>query len=278
MIEIEVICMLYNASKYVLQIDKDIRSQRKVKLRKIYYYVTESEDNTVQILDDNNMEYVLINKDDFSHSLTREKALYGVNSKYAIMLSQDIKFSDELCLYKLVRYMTINDLSLGYLRQVSNFGMDKYFRMVNYPKKSHVYNDLSLGLDSCFCSDACACYNIYDFKRLNGYGKDLNTNEDMYYAYKCLINGRLVGYCSGSFIYHEHRLSLGKVYRRYVNIGVFLRQNKEILKLKSNKKKYLKIIILLIKDINIYGIIRFPLEVVVRFLGLYVGKRQDYDN
>ena len=81
-----------------------------------------------------------------------------------------------------------------------------------------------------------------------------------------------------SFIYHEHRLSLGKVYRRYVNIGVFLRQNKEILKLKSNKKKYLKIIILLIKDINIYGIIRFPLEVVVRFLGLYVGKRQDYDN
>ena len=70
---IEIICPLYNAESYILDLDASIMRQKKVQIDYKTYLVTESKDNTEKILKKNKIKYKKIKKQDFSHSLTREK-------------------------------------------------------------------------------------------------------------------------------------------------------------------------------------------------------------
>ena len=44
--KIDIICPLYNAEKYVLNLHKSLLMQKQVFINKIWYVLTESEDNT----------------------------------------------------------------------------------------------------------------------------------------------------------------------------------------------------------------------------------------
>ena len=53
---IEIICPLYNAEKYIENLDKSLKKQEKVEIEKISYVLTESKDNTKQLLDNMNAD------------------------------------------------------------------------------------------------------------------------------------------------------------------------------------------------------------------------------
>lgn len=277
MYNVEIVCPLYNASNYIIKLHNNILKQSGVNIIKINYLLTESNDNTEEILINNNIEYKKINKEGFSHSLTREEALFNVSNKFAIMITQDIGLEDKDCFKKMIEYLNNNELAICYCRQVSNVGLDRYYRAISYPNNNYIhdYNSLlKMGSDACFCSDACCCYNVDIFKKINGYdNKKLNTNEDMYYAYKCLSNNLLVGYISDTYVIHSHKLSLKQTYNRYIEIGKFFKENEEIGKLKSSKKKYLKCILGILKRFDIVSLIKFPFDVMARFMGLKKGKK-----
>ena len=69
---IEVICPLYNAEKYILDLDANIKKQKNVDLKKISYVLTESSDNTESMLKNINATYSKLKKEEFSHSTARE--------------------------------------------------------------------------------------------------------------------------------------------------------------------------------------------------------------
>ena len=76
---IDIICPLYNAENYILDLNKNILKQKNVNISNVKYLLTESCDNTEKILQDNKLDYKIIKKTEFSHSLVREKAASDLN-------------------------------------------------------------------------------------------------------------------------------------------------------------------------------------------------------
>ncbi|MGM9969523.1 MAG: glycosyltransferase family 2 protein [Anaeroplasma sp.] len=278
---IDLVCPLYNCENNILELNNQISNQKGIELN-VKYILTESNDKTEDLLIKNKINYLKIKKNDFSHSLTREKLIFESQNNYTIMISQDIKISDEYCFKKLYDYIINNNCAIVYLRQKGQGRtIDKYFRMVNYPDKSYVYDKddlIQLELDACFCSDVCSIYDNNVFKRINGYdNKDLNTNEDMYYAYKLLNQNYRVGYTNASFVYHTHHYTYKQTYERYIQIGIFFKENKEIGILKNkNKGKYFKIILYMLKDFNLHSLFYLPINILARVRGIKYGKK--YNN
>ena len=70
---IDIICPLYNAEDCILSLDKSLKNQKKVNLCNIVYILTEGKDESEKILKSNKIKYKKIKREEFSHSLTREK-------------------------------------------------------------------------------------------------------------------------------------------------------------------------------------------------------------
>lgn len=277
---IEIICPLYNAENYILNLDASIMKQKKVQIDYITYLVTESKDNTEKILKKNKIKYKKIKKEDFSHSLTREKYALKSKADIVVFITQDIKIEKDNWLYELVKPIIKKEASACFSRQLcDNNSLEKYTREKNYPDKSKIVSkkDIKkLGLNTFFFSDASSAIDKKIFKKLKGYdNKNLPTNEDMYIAYKLITNGYKIKYCSKSEVIHSHNFTLKEQYNRYKLIGKFFKQNSFIDEYGTNKSgsslaKY--ILKRIIEEKNIKALIRFFPDMLVRFIGMKVGK------
>ena len=281
--KVNIICPLYNAEDYILDLDKSIKRQKNVKITKINYILTESKDNTEKLLIDNKIKYKKIKREEFSHSLVREKAAMESKSDILVFITQDIVIEDELWLYNLVKDIESGKCHASYSRQISKYNnIEKYTREKNYPDKSSIVSkkDLKkLGLRTFFFSDASSAIKTSIFKELNGYdGKNLPISEDMYIAYKLIMNGCKIKYESDSIVYHSHNFSLKELYDRYKLTGKFFKENSYLDKYGTNKSggglaKY--ILVRVIKDMNIKVLFRYPFDMAARLIGMKVGKMKD---
>ena len=277
---IDIICPLYNAEEYIENLHKSFIMQKKVKINKIRYVLTESKDNTEEYLKNNNIEYKKIKKSEFSHSLVREKEAMDSDSDVVAFVTQDVVIDDELWLYNLTKDIGKDNIVAAYSRQVTKYNnIEKYTRESNYPAQSKVVSqdDISkLGLKTFFFSDASSAIDTNIFKKLNGYdGKNLPISEDMYIAYKIINNGYKIKYCSESVVYHSHNFTLKEVYDRYKLTGKFFKENSYLDNYGTNKSggglaKY--ILKRAIKDKNIKVLLRFLPDMGARFIGMKVGK------
>ena len=277
---VDIICPLYNAEEYIENLHKSFIMQKKVKINKIRYVLTESKDNTEEYLKNNNIEYKKIKKSEFSHSLVREKEAMESDSDVVAFVTQDVVIDDELWLYNLTKDIGKDNIVAAYSRQVTKYNnIEKYTRESNYPAQSKVVSqdDISkLGLKTFFFSDASSAIDTNIFKKLNGYdGKNLPISEDMYIAYKIINNGYKIKYCSESVVYHSHNFTLKEVYDRYKLTGKFFKENSYLDNYGTNKSggglaKY--ILKRAIKDKNIKVLLRFLPDMGARFIGMKVGK------
>lgn len=279
--KIDVICPLYNAEKYIEKLDNSLKKQQKVKLNKIRYILTESNDNTEKYLINNNIQYHKISKNEFSHSLSRETEAFKSTADIIVFITQDIVIEDEFWLYYLTKDIGKDKIAATYSRQISKYNnIEKYTREKNYPEKSFVKSkdDIgNLGLKTFFSSDASAAIKRDVFVKLNGYdNKRLPISEDMYFTYKLIMNGYRVKYCADSIVYHSHNFKLKELYNRYKLTGRFFKGNSYLDQYGTNSSggelaKY--ILKRAIQDRNISVLIRWPFDMAVRFIGMKVGKR-----
>jgi len=277
---IDIICPLYNASKYIMPLYNSIMKQKDVDIKDILFLLTESIDDSEDILKDNKLNYKLIKKSNFSHSLTREEYALKSKADIIVFISQDIVIEDNYWLFNLTK--NINDkVVASYSRQVSKFNnIEKYTREKNYPAKSKIVSkdDIKdLGLKTFFFSDASSAIKTSVFKKLKGYDhKNLPINEDMYMAYKLINNGYSISYEADSVVYHSHNFTLKQLYNRYKLTGQFFKENSYINNYGTNKAggslaKY--ILKRAFQDKNIKVILRFPFDMGSRYLGMKVGER-----
>ena len=279
--KVDIICPLYEAENYILNLNDSLLKQENVNINKIQYVLTKSKDNSEKILRENKLNYILIDKKDFSHSLTREKEAMKSKSDIIVFISQDIVIENTDYLYNLVNPIINGEADACYSRQLTKFdNIEKYTRESNYPDKSIIKtkDDIEkLGLKTFFFSDASSAVNTKVFKKLNGYdNKDLPTNEDMYFAYKLIMNGYKIKYCADSVCYHSHNFKLKELYDRYKLTGRFFKENSYIDNFGTNKSggglaKY--ILKRAIKDKNIKVLIRFVPDMAARYIGMKAGKR-----
>ena len=278
---IDIICPLYNAEKYVENLNKSLIMQKNVEINKIMYILTESTDNTEQKLNDLKLEYKKIKKQEFSHSLTREKEAFNSKADIIVFITEDIIIKRDDWLYNLTKDIQNGNVDACYSRQICNNNtIEKYTRECNYPDESKIVSrdDIEkLGLNTFFFSDASSAIKRETFVKLKGYdNKDLPTNEDMYIAYKLIMNGYKIKYCADSEVIHSHKFTLKQYYKRYRDIGIFFKQNKYLDEFGTNKSgagmaKY--ILKRALQDKNWKVIIKYIPNMVARFIGKEVGKR-----
>ena len=77
--DISIICPIYNGSRYIERLHESLVNQKEINSFEIRYILTESSDNSKEILDKLSAKYTVVTKDEFSHSLTREKEAYKAN-------------------------------------------------------------------------------------------------------------------------------------------------------------------------------------------------------
>ena len=278
--KIDIICPLYNAKKYIENLQQSLEMQKDVNIDKIRYVITNTNDNIEEILDKYNCAYSKIEKKDFSHSLVREKEAYKSDADIIVFITQDVIIKDEKWLYNLVKGIENGECEAAFSRQLClNNTIEKYTREKNYPENSYIAskNDLEkLGLRTFFFSDASSAIKRDIFVKLKGYdAKKLPINEDMYFAYKLIMNDYRIKYEADSEVIHSHKFTLKQLYRRYYDTGKFFKQNSYLDKYGTNGTgaglaKY--ILKRAIKDKNIKVLIEFIPNMSARFIGMKVGK------
>lgn len=279
---VDIICPLYQAEQYIEKLHNSLLKQKNVTINNIHYILTESNDNTEDILQRMNLHYQKIPKSEFSHSLVREQTVKNIidNPDIICFITQDIVIERDDWLEKLIEPIVTNKVSATYSRQISKFNnIEKYIREYNYPDKSFIKSkkDIeTLGLTTFFSSDASSAIRKDIFLKLNAYdGKNLPISEDMYFTYKLIMNDYKIMYCSDSIIYHSHNFKLKDLYKRYKLTGNFFKENKYLDEYKTTKSggalaKY--ILKRSLQDKNVKVLIRYPFDMAARLLGMKVGK------
>lgn len=231
----KVLCLIptLNAQDEIKVLIDKLKIQKNIDL-KILVIDSSSSDNTIEILNNLDIEYISIDKKDFNHANTRNVVLdYEVD--YYLFMTQDAIPYDDLLVYNLLECFTKKDVVVSYARQIVKSDADiieQYARNTNYPSKSIIKskNDLSkIGIKTFFCSDSCAMYDSNYFKKVNGFKKDLNTNEDMEFAARVILDGKKIFYNADAKIYHSHNFSFLEYWRRYKQIGKFFKNNNWII-------------------------------------------------
>ena len=280
---IDIICPLYNAEEYILSLHQSLLRQKDVKINKINYILTRSSDNTELILKENKIPYTLIEANEFSHSLTREKVALKSKADILVFITQDIIINRNDYLINLVKPIIDGNVEATFSRQVAkDKNIEKYTREKNYPKESYVVskNDIDrLGIRTFFFSDASSAIKKDIFVKLNGYdNKDLPTNEDMYFAYKLIMNGYKIRYCSESVVIHSHHLSFKQLYKRYFDTGLFFKYN-DYLNQYHTKKSGLDLAKYVfkraLKDFNLKVLFRYPIDMIIRYKAMRDGEKYE---
>lgn len=277
---IDIICPLYNAENDIERLDKSLKQQENVKINKIRYVLTECKDKTEEKLKKLNIEYKKIKKEDFSHSLTREKEAFESNADILVFITQDVKIVRDDWLYNLTKDIANGEVDACYSRQLcDNNTIEKYTRECNYPENSKVVSkdDIEkLGLKTFFFSDASSAIKRKTFVELNGYDhKNLIISEDMYIAYKLVTSGYKIKYCADSEVIHSHVFTLKQYYDRYKDTGKFFKENSYLNKYKVNQAGGSMAIYILKRawqEKNWGVLVKYIPNMAARFIGMKVGK------
>lgn len=277
---IDIICPLYNAENDIERLDKSLNKQQNVNVNKIRYVLTESKDKTEEKLKKLNIEYKKIKKEDFSHSLTREKEAFESDADIVVFVTQDVIIEKEDWLFNLTKDIISREVDACYSRQIcTNNTIEKYTRESNYPKESKIVSkeDIEkLGLKTFFFSDASSAIKRETFVKLDGYDhKNLIISEDMYIAYKLITNGYKIKYCADSEVIHSHVFTLKQYYNRYKDTGKFFKENSYLNNYKVNQAggnmaKY--ILKRAWQDKNWGVLVKYIPNMAARFIGMKVGK------
>ena len=238
--DVDIICPLYNAEIYIQNLIDSIKKQKDVAINKIRFVVTESGDNTQNILNANKLDFTLVKPNEFSHSLTRETEAMKSEADILVFITQDVVIERDDWLKNLIKPIENGECEASFSRQITKFNnIEKYTREKNYPNTSYINSKSDIakkGLNAVFFSDASSAIKTSIFKQLGGYdGKRLPINEDMYIAYKIIMAGYRIKYCADSVVMHSHKFSLKQLYKRYYSTGQFMAENPEIYQLGATK-------------------------------------------
>ena len=277
---ISIICPIYNGNKYIKALDNSLKKQKCDSAFDIKYILTESEDDSKTILDSIAADYVMVSKDKFSHSLSREKEAFNAKGDIIVFITQDIVIEDERWLYKLTNDIKLQKCDASFSKQIcDNKTIERYTRMKNYPEQSRIVSkdDIKkLGIMTYFYSDAASAIRKSIFLELNGYdNKNLLTNEDMYIAYKIINNGYKIKYCADAIVNHSHKYTYKSLFHRYFDQGVFLKQHKYISEsgAGSSALGLLKFVLKhSIKEKNFGALVGIIPNFAVRFIGNKLGQ------
>lgn len=286
MIKIDIVCPIYNGYHYLQPLYNSFYQQKNIMINKIVFPVTITSDEEMtkirSFIKENNICSFEVTKEEFSHSLTRERAIRDYcESDIVVMISQDIKLTNDKVFYNLIKDIAEKNTVYNYARQIcTNKSIEKYIRKKNYPEQSYIVikDDIEkMQLMAFFASDACSAYDRNVFLELGGYGGyNVMMNEDQLYSKIILDAGYKKKYCADAIVEHSHKYKLKQLYNRYYETGVFYSKVKVFDEYKSTDSG-LKLALYVLKKallrFDIPVLFRWLPDMTARYLGMKKGKK-----
>lgn len=193
-----------------------------------------SDDQTLFIAQQFRYRVKSIARSEFNHANTRNISL-TYEADYYLFMTQDAIPYDEHLIATLMKAFDDPDVVIAYARQLPKSDADpieKFARETNYPPHSYIKSQEELpilGIKTFFCSDSCAMYRGSYFRSMGGFTPNLNTNEDMEFAARSIMDGKKIAYCAEAKVIHSHRFSMIDIWKRYREIGIFFANHQWIL-------------------------------------------------
>ncbi len=201
---------------------------------KILVVDSSSTDGTVEAAKKMGVEVLPVNRGEFNHGLTREKARKHLNTDIVVMLTQDAYAVNPFVLEKLIRPLLENQASIAYARQIphENAGFFEAFpRALNYPAKSEIRSVADVqhyGSFTYFCSDSCAAYLNSALDEVEGF-RTVLLGEDTLAAADLLKKGHKIAYVAEAEVRHSHEYSLKQEFCRYFDTGIMRKEYENLL-------------------------------------------------
>jgi rhamnosyltransferase len=253
-------------------------------LHRVLIIDSSSTDDTQQLVNQYGFELVVISKQQFDHSATRQLAYNTLSdSQFIIYITQDVLLDNKVALSKLIAPLTENAEIAGvYGRQLPHSNADifaEHLRYFNYGKTSYIYSysdRFIYGIKSVFCSNSFAAYRVTALDAVGGFAKRLILGEDVYLFAKFLQHDFKVAYVADAICQHSHNYSLIAELKRYFDIGVFYRtQNWIINDFGHLNKQGLQFIISEVRFIK-YRFWYYP-KMIIKILIKYIGYKLGYN-
>lgn len=178
------------------------------------------------LADRENVSVVSLEREEFDHGGTRDRAARLSDADYLLFMTQDALPADEYLLERLFRPFSDRRVKAAYARQLPREDcreLERYTRSFNYPKESRIkqITDLpELGIKTFFCSNACAMYERATYLSQGGFIRRTIFNEDMIYAGGLVKSGYAIAYAADACVIHSHNYSGSEQFRRNFDLAV----------------------------------------------------------
>lgn len=285
MINVDIVCPVYKSFENVKSLFGSLKFQKDVEIKRIIAALTVSDDENLdkqieEYLKDNSVIYFKTTKDEFSHSLTREKMIREyAQEDIVVLLTQDVVLGDEHSIYNLVKSIASKETAYNYGRQIVKKNcIEKYIRKKNYPLVSKVVSKAeTMTIMDYFVSDSFSAIDRNVFLEVGGYqNKNLMMNEDQLYSFYLLEKGHKKGYVSDAVVEHFHKYKLKDLRERYFQSGRFYLENPEFKDLKTSGTGF-KLSLFVFKEILIHfdlaSFVLFLPNMLARYNGFKKGKK-----
>lgn len=177
---------------------------------------------------------VSLEKKEFDHGGTRDRAARLSDAEYLLFLTQDALPADEFLVERLFAPFADKRVKAAYGRQLPRENcreLERYTRDFNYPEKSRIKTaeDLPvLGIKTFFCSNVCAMYERETYLAQGGFPARTIFNEDMIYAGGLIQNGWAIAYAADARVIHSHNYSGRQQFHRNFDLAVSQAEHPEI--------------------------------------------------
>lgn len=283
---IDIVCPIYKNFDQLERLYNGLQKQVDVEIANYVFPLTISDDKEEDekikgFFKEHNIIYFEVTKEEFSHSLTRERAIKEFcKSDVVVLCSQDVIFFEEHALARLSE--AINDeVVYTYGKQIcTKKTIERYIREKNYPKESQIISsdDIErLQLMAFFASDAFSALNRNVFIKINGYqGYNVMMAEDMLYSKFVLDAGYKKAYVAEAQVEHSHKFTLKQLYNRYYETGKFHKEVNLFNQYKAEDSGFKLAMYVLgqaLKHFNIPVLFRWLPDMAARYLGMRKGKK-----
>lgn len=175
-----------------------------------------------------------IQKEEFDHGGTRDRAARLCDGDILIFMTQDAVPSDPYLVEELIKPFAKEEVAAAYARQLPAQGcslMERYTRAFNYGPMSRQKSkaDLpTLGIKTYFCSNVCAAYRREIYEQMGGFEKHTIFNEDMIFAGKLIQADYSIAYVAEAKVIHSHNYTNRELFQRNFDLAVSQADHPEI--------------------------------------------------
>ena len=279
--KISIIIPTLNAEKEIGCLLQSLHNQT-VKPEEIIVIDSQSDDETeILCRRDNKVVFISIQRSEFDHGSTRDRAFRQSQGDFVLFLTQDALPFDEYYIEHLLTPFQDPAVAMVSGRQIAEKQanpIEKWVREFNYPMESNVRtkDDIPvLGIKTFFASNVCSAYRRSAYLAAGGFDSPSLTNEDMLMAARLIDAGYKIAYCADAKVIHSHRFTLKQQFIRNYNIGVFMRKNAHFFRNVPASSEGIKmakqVLSRLLKEKRLLLSAYFCMECAVKFLAYQLG-------